>query len=130
MLTEKRTEIKTALEGGVDKPTGFRAFEYIGETLTPPCAAIVPAEPYLRPPSAADRIPFGRVRVGIDVLLISARENAAKAARLTDELIEFAHRTLRDDYDVTGVSRPGVITVSGAKFIGSVLSIEQLTEEP
>lgn len=132
MLTEKRTEVKTALEAGVGKPTGFKAFEYIGETLTPPCAAIVPAEPYLQPPAATEKVPFRKVQVGIDVLLISAREDAAKAAKLTDELIEFAYRVLHVDgeYSVRRVSRPGVITVSGAKYIGSVLSIEQLTEEP
>lgn len=130
MLTEKRTEIKTALEGGAGKPAGFRAFEYIGEALEPPCAAIVPAEPYIRPPSALDKIPFRHVQVGIDVLLISARDNAAKAAQSTDDLIEYAYRVLNPQFTVRSVSRPGVVTVSGAKFIGSVLSIEQLTEEP
>ena len=132
MLTEKRTEIKTALEAGAEKPAGFRAFEYIGETLEPPCAAIVPAEPYIRPPSATEGVPWRQVQVGIDVLLISAREDAAKAAQLTDDLIEYAYRVLhvQGEFSVRGVSRPGVITVSGAKYIGSVLSIEQLTEEP
>lgn len=132
MLTEKRTEIKTALEDGAGKPAGFEAYEYVGEVLSAPCACIVPAEPYMRGPSRLDDIPFGRAQLGIDVLLISGREDAAKAAQLQDELIEFAWHELRrvDGIRVTGVSRPGVITVSGAKYIGSVLSIEQLTEEP
>lgn len=130
MLTEIRTEIKTALEADAAKPAGFRAFEYVGESLAPPCAAIVPADPYMRGPSKIDEIPFGRVSVAIDVLLISAREDAATAAELTDDLIEYAYRVLVESYDVREVSRPGVITVSGAKYIGSVLSITQLTEEP
>lgn len=132
MLTEHRTAIKTALEAGSGKPQGFRAFEYVGESLDPPCAAIVPAEPYLRAPDANEKIPFRRVVLGIDVLLISSREDAAKAAQLQDDLIEFAYRVLHvdGDYTVARVSRPGVITVSGSKFVGSVLSIEQLTEEP
>jgi hypothetical protein len=130
VLTEKRTEIKTALDDGEGKPEGFRSFEYIGETLEPPCAAIVPAEPYIRPPSATERVPFRHVQLGIDVLLISARDDQKKAAQATDELIEFAYRVLNPQFTVRSVSRPGVITISGAKFIGSVLSIEQLTEEP
>lgn len=135
MLTEQRTEIKEALEAGVvdgepiAKPVGFKAYEYIGEALGPPCAAIVPAEPYLRRPQRGDGVPFGRLHLGIDVLLISARDDAATAAAATDELIEYAWRVLQP-FDVRSASRPGVVTISGAKFIGSVLKIEQLTEEP
>lgn len=130
MLTELRTAIKTDLEAGDGKPVGFRAFEYVGESLSPPCAAIVPAEPYVRPPSRDEAIPFGQVKVGIDVLLLSASADAATAAAATDELIEFAWRALDRNHDIRSVSRPGVVTVSGSKFIGSVLSIERTTEEP
>lgn len=129
MLTEQRTAIKAALEAGADKPAGFKAFEYMGEVLAPPCAAIVPAEPYLRGPDRAEGIPFGRMFLGIDVLLISAREDAKAAARATDELIEYAVGELQP-FGVKRVSRPGVVTISGAKYIGSVVTIEQLTERP
>ena len=132
MLTEARTAVKTDLESGTGKPEGFRAFEYIGESLTPPCAAVVPAEPYLRPPSEVERIPFRHVRVDIDVLLLAARADAKTAAASMDTLIEFAYAALKPSKTRTirSVSRPGVITVSGSKFIGSVLKIEELTEEP
>lgn len=130
VLAEHRADIKTTLTEADDAPAGFRAFEYVGESLAPPCAAVVPAEPYLRGPSRVDDIPFGRAVVGIDVLLISGREDAKQAAKLADELLEFAWRTLRPKFNVRTASRPGIITISGAKFIGSVLTIEQLTEEP
>ena len=131
MLTEQRTAIRQALENGAGKPAGFRAFEYVGETLEPPCAAIVPANPYIQPPQGlGDKTPFRKVQLGIDVLLLSALADAKKAAELTDQLIEYAYAVLRPLYDVKRVSRPGVVTVSAAKFIGAVLSIEQLTEEP
>lgn len=140
MLTEARTAIKAALEAGVivdgvpdpsTIPAGFKAYEYVGELLAPPCAAVVPAEPYVsKPDGAGTTIPFRRLLLGIDVLLISARDDAAKAAELTDELIEYAYRVLRPSFDVRRISRPGIVTISGAKFIGSVVTIEQLTEEP
>lgn len=136
MLTEKRTEIKAALEAGIvdgepiEKPVGFRAFEYVGESLVPPCAAVVPAEPYIRPPSQVDGIPWGQVRLGIDVLLLSARLDEKTAAQLIDQVIEYAYRVLNEGFDVRGVSRPGVVTISGSKYIGSVLTIEQTTKEP
>lgn len=136
MLTEKRDAIKHDLEtvpddwDGPPKPAGFRAFEYVGETITPPCAAVIPAEPYLQYPDGNAKIPFRHVRLRIDVLLLSTRETSKTAAALTDQLIEWASARLSPNYDITAVSRPGVVTISGSKFVGSVLSIEELTEAP
>lgn len=134
MLTEQRAAIKAALESGDDKPTGFRAFEYQGEAYNPPCALVVPADPYVTGPAPGRDIPFRKVQLGIDVLLLVPRNDAKQEAKSIDGLIEYAFRELNaiDGLNVRTVSRPIVLTdkVSGSKFVGSVLSIEQLTEEP
>lgn len=65
------------------------------------------------------------------MLLLVPREGGEKAAAaLIDDLIEDAYRALNQNHDIKAASRPGVVTVSGSKYVGSVLSIEALAEEP
>lgn len=126
MLAAQRAAIAADLT-----TAGIKALGYVGEVITPPCALVVPAEPYLRKPAAGAGIPFRRVKVGIDVLLLVPRDGGAKAAaELIDDLIEDAYRALNPNHDISTASRPGVVTVSGSKYLGSVLSIEALSEEP
>lgn len=126
MLTALRVRVSDALKAG-DVP----AFEYVGEAINPPCAAVVPAEPYMRWQNGDRTVPFGHVAVGVDVLLLAATQTAKGAAAAVDALIEEALAALdAADITPTSVSRPGVVTLSGSKFIGSVLSIEEITEEP
>lgn len=130
MLTELRTEINDALKAGENMPAGFTTYEYVAEGVTPPCGVVVPAQSYIRKPGPQyPDIPFGHVGVGIDVLLLTTREAAKTEAALADQIIEASLRALRK-YRIIGVSQPGVVTLSGSKFIGSVLSIEEITEEP
>lgn len=125
MLTELRTSITDALEGA-----GIKAFGYVGEALSPPCAVVVPSNPYFRRPDGTRAIPFRKVLVGVDVLLLVPRGDAKAEAKAIDDLLESAYRALNPNHDIGTAARPGVVTVSGSKFIGSVLSIEALTEEP
>lgn len=127
MLTELRVAIANEL-----KAAGITAFEYVGEAITPPCAVVVPSDPYVIRPDGSRPIPFRKVLVGTDVLLLVAREGGAKsAAEQIDDLIERAYAALRPNHDIGTVLRPGVVTTSsGSKFVGSVLSIESQTEEP
>ena len=124
-LTQLRVAAADALEGA-----GVRAAEYLGETLSPPCAVVVPGRPYTRGPGpTAPGVPFGHRQVRLDVLLLTTRDGAKSDARRIDDLIETACAAL-DEYDITEVSQPGVVTHSGAKFIGSVITIEEVTKGP
>lgn len=125
MLTEKRAAVKEDLVAG-----DVKALDYLGEAITPPCAVVVPGEPYMRAPGEGRPIPFGRVQVGIDVLLLVPRGEKKTEAKAIDDLIEASYRALNTNHTIRTVSRPGVVTVSGSKFVGSVLSIEALAEEP
>lgn len=126
---EVRTRARDAL-----KAAGIASFEYVGEALTPPCAVVVPGEPYFTRRSVDASIPFRKVRVGADVLLLVPRGEAKAEADAMDDLIQRAYAALNplDDLAIGTVSRPGVITIrtSGSKFVGSVISIEALAEEP
>lgn len=124
MLTALRTDVTADLAAA-----GIRAVEYIGETITPPCAVVVPGQPYIVQPSRGSGIPFGHVQVNVDVLLLVAREAAKTAAERIDQLVEDAFGAL-DEHDVVQVTRPAEVTLRGAKFIGASLSIQLVTEEP
>lgn len=127
MLAELRKAVRDDLAAG-----DVKAFDYLGEALTPPCAVVVPAEPYLRTPKGApgEPVPFRKVLAGIDVLLLVPRGEAKAEAAAMDQLVESAYVALKQNHEIGAVSRPGVVTVSGSKFVGSVLSIEALAEEP
>ena len=128
-LTALRVNVSNALKDG-----GMRAFEYLGETLNPPCVAVVPSEPYIRFPNGDGTLPFGKVAVGVDVLLLAGTQAAKSTAAKCDEMIAQAIGILRPDdgpvFDVRAVSRPRVVIYSDSKFVGSVLTIEEVTEEP
>lgn len=115
------------------KAAGITSFEYVGEAFTPPCAVVVPGEPYFSRPDGTGRVPFRTVQVGVDVLLLVPRSDAKTEAQAIDDLINSAYAALKpiDDITIRAVSRPRVVTtVSGSKYVGSVLSIEALAEEP
>ena len=110
---------------------GMETTEYIGETLKPPCACVIPGQPYLewRPPSR--EIPFGHFVTRIDVLLVSHREASKKSAKLIEGMIRTAVTALHQDYDIRRVSQPGVVKPNGdVKFIGAVVTIEERVKEP
>lgn len=132
MLTTLRTDVAAKLAAA-----GITAVEYIGETLTPPCAVVVPSQPYITAPSRSNLVPFGHVQVAVDVLLLVSPEAAKTAAHRIDQLTEQAYVALSDEHDVTQVTRPGLTELpkTKQKFVGCVLSIEEVlqintTEEP
>lgn len=122
MLTQLRLDVSEALVAG-----GLKSAEYVAETITPPIAVVVPGAPYIV--TSGEGVPFGHVRVRHDVLLVSHRGANKKAAALIDSMIETALAAL-NDYDVTDVAQPGLVELSGSKFMGSVVSIEQIVKEP
>lgn len=110
---------------GVLNAVEIKAVDYTSEVITPPGAAVVPGQPYLT--WGDDRVAFAApVTLHLDVLLIVARDVGKRQATQADQLIGKAVQALLDaEYDVTAVSQPDVVTLSGAKFMGSVITVEQ-----
>lgn len=119
MLAEFRTGVAQALEAG-----GVTASEYIGETVRAPGACVVPADPYIEPGGPGTDLPFGMVSVALDVLVVSGLMTAKKQAAAMDALLDKALAAL-DEFDVRSVSRPGVITLKGSKYLASVIRVEE-----
>lgn len=122
-----RPSIEAALKAA---DPDLRTFDYIAEGLVPPCACVIPGQPYLEWRRPNDEIPFGHFVARIDVLLVSHRETAKRASALIEEQIYKAVKALKDDYDIRRVTQPGVIKLNGAKFIGAALTIEETVKEP
>lgn len=108
---------------------GVQTRPYTSENVEPPCAAVVPAQPYLRRPSGDEGAIFGMTRVGFDVLLLSQIVEAKKTAELADELLSQAWEALAA-WRPREASQPAEIELSGSKFMGSVITIEHDTKEP
>ena len=123
-LSADRDAITQALSTG-----GVRALPYTSEDIRPPCAAVVPSEPYLRQETGDAAAAFGVLRVGFDVLLLAPRLEAKRTADGMDDLISLALAAL-EPFDVKRVSRPAEIQVSGSKYLGAVITIEHDTKEP
>ena len=126
---ELRTQVAQALTDA-----GIRAKSYKTETLTPPCAVVVPGQPYILPPAPGRDIPFGCHLVRIDVLVVAGPESAKAVEDRMDQLITTALEAL-DARDVVSVSRPGLTPLSttsstkpAPKFVAAVITIEEVTE--
>ncbi len=110
---------------------GITAYDYTSTSPRPPCASVVPAQPYVRKPTGDEpgAAVFGVVRAGFDVLLMTAIDTPAKTSQRIDALIWQAWAALRG-WRPSEVSRPAEIEVSGSKFMGAVITITHDTKEP
>lgn len=114
VLEQARAEVVDALKGA-----DLNAAEYVGELVQPPIALVMPDEPYV----TTTGVRFGNVRVNLSVLLIGGRGTNRAAANALDLMIEAAYTALADDWDVTEVSQPGEVTLSGNSWLSAVVSI-------
>lgn len=125
-VEEIRDQITADLESA-----GITAYDYTATSPRPPCASVVPAQPYVRKPTGDEpgAAVFGVLRAGFDVLLITAIDTPEKTAQRIDALIWQAWAALRG-WRPSEVSRPAEITVAGSKYMGAVITIQHDTKEP
>lgn len=131
--TELRQEISDLLT-----EAEIRSAPYVAETITPPCAVVVPGQPYIVRPTRGSDLPFGSQLVRVDVLLVAGRESAKKVAERIDQLIEDALEALKER-DVISVSRPGLVQLdsgpttskatAATRFVAAVITIEEVTDQ-
>lgn len=113
-----RAEVVAALSAA-----DIKAVDYIGETMTPPVAAVVPGDPYLDSEGAT----FGHTNVNLLILLIGGKGTNKAAASQIDSLIATALDAL-DDWDITEVAQPGLVNLNGSNYLGSVITISSETK--
>lgn len=113
------------------KTAGITAYDYTTPNLTPPCASVVPGQPYVRKPVGDEpgAAVFGVVRAAFDVLCVTAIDTPEKTSQRIDALIWEAWAALRG-WRPSEVSRPAEITIGQSKFMGAVITIQHDTKEP
>lgn len=116
-LTELRTQVKDVLT-----TAGLKASDYVPETISPPIALVIPAEPYVT--LGEGRNPFGHYSVGIHVLLIGPKGTNKTAAEKVDSMILDTMSAL-EDWEITEVTQPGEVVLKGIAYMGSVVTLTQ-----
>lgn len=126
-LKELRAEIATAITGA---DASLKSIPYVSENITPPVAVVVPGRPYLsQRQDVIEPLTFGATRVRHDVLLVLARDGAKRDADAMDDLLDKAWAALDElDHDGIEAARPDVVTLSGSKFLASVITIQHDTK--
>jgi len=109
-LTAIRTEVRDLIVAA-----GIKSQEYTAEALVPPVAVVVPGEPYLSPSST-----FGAHDVNLQVLLIGGKGTNKTVTAQLDAMTETVIEALRE-WDLANVAQPGLLTVNGARYLGTVL---------
>lgn len=126
MLAELRADVAGELEAG-----DVKAYDYTADSPRPPCAVVVPSPSYLVKGTDDDGFVFGEYGVGLDVLLLVARDVNKKNAARMDALIEQALGVLlSNNRDVVRVARPDVVTLGGIKYLGAFITIADTWEAP
>ena len=115
-LTELREDLANTLS-----EAGIRAFGYAEPKLVPPCAAIVPNSDYL---NIREGDVFGQTNIAIDILLLGVKATERAGSEKMDDLILKALHALSDEFDVTGVTAPGIYNVNGAELFSCIISVE------
>lgn len=128
METRSADELRQAIAADM-AAVGITTRVYTAESMTPPCASVVPADPYLRRPIGEDAAVFGMTRVGFDVLLLTHIVEAKKTAELAGKLQSDAWGALAK-WKPLRASQPAEIEINNTKFMGSVIEIEHDTKEP
>jgi hypothetical protein len=124
---EIRGAIAEDLEAG-----GVTTRPYTSEDLDPPCAAVVPSQPYIRRPPGDEKLPFGFIRLGFDVLVItSIHPEPADTAEDADAELWKAWAAL-GGWRPLEASQPAELVLPDAEttVMGSVIRIEHDTKEP
>lgn len=119
-LTDLRTEITDALT-----EAGIKAAEYVQESIVPPVAVVIPADPYITLPGG--KHPFGEYNVSINVLIIGGKGTNRTSARKIDSMIISVLDAL-DDWDITEVTAPQEMNLKGIVFMGAVVTLETNTK--
>lgn len=114
-LSDHRTQVTRTLT-----QAGLPAFDHLPERLSPPCAVVAAAEPYLTKEGA----PFGSVRIRLEVRLVTRPGANDQVTTDLDAQIETAFKALSNTtWAVEDVSQPYSLIVGQASFLAATLTI-------
>lgn len=120
-LTQVRQDIVDVL-----KAAGLNAIHYVGATIVPPVAIVVPADDYITTPQGEN--PFNApYSINLQILVIGQKATNATAAENMDFLIASVVEALTD-WDITEVTAPGEVSLKGITYSGAVLSLSTNTQ--
>ena len=114
-LTTLRRDVAVTLTGA-----GVPTYDHLPPRLSPPCAILAAAEPYL----TRDGAPHGAHRMRLEVRLIAAPGTNETVTDDLDDLIEQAHKAIdATTWAVEEVSQPYNLVIGQASYLAVSLTI-------
>lgn len=99
---------------------GLPGFAYLPERLSPPCAIVSAADPYM----TSEDVPFGTFRMKLEVRLVTRPGANETVTDDLDDLIAQAITALDDTtWAVEDVSPPYTLASSGGSYLAASLTI-------
>ena len=105
VLTDERRRVRNALVGA-----GFDAWIYRPERVDPPCALVVPSEPYITYGGPGETT-FGKANVNLDIILIAGKGDNEDTTERLDAMVIDALQAV--DYSQADVSSYYLVTLAG-----------------
>lgn len=105
---------------------GVPAWAFVPERITPPGAVVLPDEPYI---ADDDATMCGTFRVRLRVCVLAGLAGNELAADKLDGLIVAAVTELdAGGFEALTVHEPAEVELNGATYLGTVISLQALTE--
>lgn len=119
MIKEIREELATILTNA-----GIHAFAYGADTISPPCARILPGAPYI----TTDEAPTGCWVSRLNVVLIVTGDNEIEQDSI-DDLIEKAFPAINvGKFNITEVQQPTTVATNAGSYYTATLSVDAIIE--
>lgn len=104
------------------RTAGVTVHEYVPERITPPCAVLEPANPYID-----EGTTFTEMRVHLNVVLFATHAtNEVATATLDQVLCEVINEV--DAFDLESVEQPSSYEVGTGQYLGTRIAFSTTTE--
>ena len=99
---------------------------YTKENFVPPVCIVVPSDPYITAPVGAN--PFRKpYSVNMQIVVIGTKGTNEASANKLDSMLESVITALEEDWDITEVGEPKVMSIKGIAYTGSLVTLTQNT---
>lgn len=113
-----REDFKAKLE-----ELGLRVYTYEEDNPKPPCAIVIPADPYYRP-LGGEKTMSAYWTIGLNIVLIGQKGTKPAHTDFLDDALERVILAVEPFGSISPISRPGSVELSDGEYFGVVIEFE------